>query len=114
MKEIMKDQIQTYKGIRHLLQDSDFYRLISPFESNEAAWMFVSKDKKEIYVCYSRILAKPNPPFKKLKLKGLDTEFVYKLKDNVQKFGGDELMYIGVNVPRLKGDFQSVVWHFNS
>jgi alpha-galactosidase len=111
-KGIVKKQVAYYKDIRHLVQFGEFYRLISPFEGNEAAWMFVSEDQTEALVAYFNILAQPNPPMKKLRLKGLNPVINYRLMDTDKIYGGDELMFIGLNIPELKGDFQSVVWRF--
>ncbi|GAE09077.1 alpha-galactosidase [Paenibacillus sp. JCM 10914] len=46
-KEEVRQQIELYKEIRHLVQFGDFYRLRNPFESNEAAWTVVSEDRSE-------------------------------------------------------------------
>lgn len=112
-KEIVKRQVQFYKEIRSTVQFGDFYRLISPFESNEAAWMFVSQDGKEAVVSYFRKLAAPNPEFKTLTLRGLDENRNYSVAGTDDVFGGDELMNVGLNIPELPGDFQSYVWKIN-
>lgn len=118
-KKIIKQQTFIYKIIRPLIQFGEFYRLLSPFKGNETAWMFVSKDKWDVIVYYYRILLEPNPPLSSLRLKGLDSKMDYQLvqKDyaavsNGVIYGGDELMHVGINVPELKGDFQSVIWRF--
>ena len=69
-KEIVKKQISTYKEIRSLIQFGDFYRLKSPFEGNETAWLFSNKNKTEVMVYYFRVLAEPAAPFAVLKVKG--------------------------------------------
>ena len=71
-KEIVKQQIADYKEIRPLVQFGDMYRLLSPFEGNETAWMIVSEDKTQALVAYFRVLAEPNAPLKTLRLKGLN------------------------------------------
>ena len=53
-KEMIKEQIKNYKEIRETIQFGDYYRLSSPFEDNDVAWMFVSKDKKEVVVSFVR------------------------------------------------------------
>lgn len=123
-KSLVKEQVAAYKEIRHLIQFGDFYRLLSPFEGNEAAWMFVSQDKLEAYIVYFRILAIPNPPLRSLRLKGLDETMVYIC--NEMRYGGDELMHMGLHIPdftahqtsfsgdELKGDFQSMVWRVHA
>jgi alpha-galactosidase len=113
-RSVVKRQIATYKEIRHLVQFGDFYRLLSPFEGNRTAWMFVSEDKREAFVSYFRVLAEANPSLGRLRLKGLDPERDYSLVRTGQTFGGDELMAVGLNVPYLLGDFQSATWRFEA
>ena len=45
--EEVKRQVSLVKEVRELVQFGTFYRLLSPFEGNETAWMFVSKDQQE-------------------------------------------------------------------
>lgn len=109
-KELAKQQVALYKEIRPLVQFGDYYRLLNPFAGNEAAWMFVSEDKSEALVVYSRVLAVPFAPFDSLHLKGLDADVDYVVVETGQQLGGDELMYNGIHIPSLTGDFQS--WLF--
>ncbi|MFC4766188.1 alpha-galactosidase [Effusibacillus consociatus] len=113
-KELVKEQVIAYKQIRHLIQFGEFYRLLSPFEGNETAWMFVSEDKREAFVAYFRVLAEANAPFATIKLKGLNPELDYQMTENGKIYGGDELMYSGLLVPELHGDFQSVIWRLKA
>ncbi|MBN1811966.1 MAG: alpha-galactosidase, partial [Anaerolineae bacterium] len=113
-RRTVKRQVATYKEIRHLIQFGDFYRLLSPFEGNQTAWMFVSEDKTEAFVSYFRVLAEANPPMGRLRLKGLDPNLDYSLIKTGQTFGGDELMEVGLKAPYLLGDFQSATWRFEA
>jgi alpha-galactosidase len=113
-KHIVKQQIVLYKEIRQLVQFGDFYRLLSPFEGNETAWMIVSQDRREAFVAYFRVLAEPNEPITRLKLKGLDANNNYLIVDEDYTYAGDHLMYAGIAIPRLKGDFQSLIWRLKS
>lgn len=109
-KEQIKKQIELYKKIWHIVFEGDLYRLISPFEENSAAWMYVTEDKKEAVIFYVEILKRPNPPIKRLRLKGLDPDMGY-LVENEQKIRfGDELMNIGLVIPHTWGDFNSHMW----
>jgi alpha-galactosidase len=110
-KTVVKQQVKKYKNIRQLIQFGDFYRLRSPFEGNETAWLFTSKDKAEAMVFYFSVLAEPAEPFKVLKVTGLNPEKTYQVAGTSEIYGGDELMYAGLSIPAdLKGDFQSFVW----
>lgn len=113
-KRIIKRQISTYKEIRHLVQFGDFYRLLSPFvedtTAREVAWMFVSKDKCEAFVAYFRVLVEPHAPLGRLRLQGLDPDADYRLLKVGQVLDGAELMYTGLDLPFMLGDFQSHTW----
>lgn len=109
-KEEVKVQVSMYKELREFIQFGEMYRLLSPFEGNETAWMFVAEDKTQAFVSYFRILATPNAPLKKLTLNGLDPNADYKIADEEGIYGGDELMYSGINVPDLNGDYRSMIW----
>jgi alpha-galactosidase len=109
-KEIVKQQIADYKEIRPLVQFGDLYRLLSPFEGNETAWMIVSEDKKQALIGYFRVLAEPNAPLKSLRLKGLNPDFDYRIAGNEAEYPGDHLLYAGLPVNDLRGDFQSKIW----
>ncbi|AGT32463.1 hypothetical protein M493_11065 [Geobacillus genomosp. 3] len=102
-----------YKDVRRLVQFGTFYRLLSPFEGNETAWMFVSEDQSEALVAYFRVLAEANAPLSHLRLKGLDPSQDYEI-EGLGVYGGDELMYAGVAVPHRSGDFISTVWRLKT
>lgn len=115
-KEAVREHIRLYKEIRDLVQFGEFYRLISPFEGNEAAWMFVSEDGSEAVVFYFHVLAEANGPLHRLRLKGLnpDADYAVEALDNMQNedeavgiYGGDHLMFAGLNIQMGQGDFQS-------
>jgi alpha-galactosidase len=111
-KEIVKKQVANYKEIRRLIQFGDFYRLKSPFEGNETAWLFTNKEKTEVMVYYFRVLAEPAAPFAFLKLSGIDVNKQYQVIGTNNVYGGDELVYAGLSIPlELHGDFQSHTWH---
>ncbi len=110
-KEAVKAQVAFYKEIRTLVQQGDMYRLKSPFEGNVTAWMFVSADKNEALAGYFQVLAEPNAPRARVRLAGLDPQKDYLLKETGEVYGGDRLMYAGLPVPDLGGDFKSKLYH---
>ncbi|WP_310830194.1 alpha-galactosidase [Paenibacillus pedocola] len=107
-------QIAFYKEIRSLVQQGEMYRLLSPFEGNDTAWMFVSADRSEALACYFQVLAGPNPAHTRLRLQGLDPAKDYVLKETGAVYGGDRLMHAGLLLPELHGDFQSKLLHFTA
>ncbi|NOW21837.1 alpha-galactosidase [Clostridium butyricum] len=109
-KEIIKQQIKLYKEIRETVQFGDVFRLLSPFESNEVAWMNVSKDKREIIVSYVKQYAETNKVNRPLKLTALEEDADYRIVNEDIVLGGDELMNIGLSIPELKGDYLAKQW----
>ena len=109
-KEELKEQISLYKEIRGTVQFGTLYRLKSPFNSNEVAWMMISEDKNEVVVSYVRQWALVNESFSNLKLTALDKDSEYEIIGEDIVLSGDELMYIGLNIPELYGDYVSKLW----
>ncbi|MCK8487649.1 alpha-galactosidase [Paenibacillus sp. MBLB2552] len=106
-KETAKRQIAMYKEIRGLVQQGDLYRLQSPFEGNETAWMFVSPDQEDAILFYFRVLAEPNGPLRSVKLQGLDPAKDYEVAGSGEVYGGDRLMSAGLSMASVRGDFSS-------
>ena len=111
-KESIKEQVKLYKEIRAIVQFGDFYRILSPFEGNEAAWNMVSKNKEEFVGMYFKILSEPATSIKILKFKGLNPNYYYEDIETKEVFGGDELMNVGITLKRVKKDFISKLWRF--
>ena len=78
--EQVKEQIKFMKEYRELIQiEGDFYRLKSPFEGNETAWMVVSQDKKNAVAGYYQSLNQVNGTWIRLKLDGLCPDALYEI-----------------------------------
>ena len=105
-KAEIRRQIAFMKEKRDLIQKGTFYRLKSPFEGNETAWMIVSEDQKKALVGYYRVMQPVNVGFKRLKLKGLKEDTCYKVSGYAYDCYGDELMQVGM----IRSDSASGVW----
>ena len=99
------------RSMQTLLFYGDYYRLFSPYEGNEAAWMSVSKDKREAVVTHVYAQAIPNMKDKLLRLTGLDPAMTYRDDMTGKTYGGDELMYYGIRLKKPWGDYMSQQWH---
>ena len=116
--EMVKEQIGFMKENRELIQmDGDFYRLRSPFEGNDTAWMVVSQDRKQAIAGFYQKMNKVNASWLRLKLQGLDKERLYDVQceETIYQAYGDELMYVGIPVDRERlnkkgGDFASLIY----
>ena len=105
-KAEIRRQIAFMKEKRDLIQKGTFYRLKSPFEGNETAWMIVSEDQKKALVGYYRVMQPVNVGFKRLKLKGLKEGICYKVSGYDYDCYGDELMQVGM----ILSDSASGIW----
>ncbi|MGL5622086.1 alpha-galactosidase [Cetobacterium sp.] len=128
-KEIVKKQIEFFKENRELIQFGDFYRLVSPFEKklNDAAWMVVSKDKKEALVAKYKILSVPNAGYESLLLSGLNEDYLYSVESlqvQGESYYGDELHSSGLIFKepsfsdlgnlQIEGELDSLIGDFKS
>ena len=120
--EIVKKQIAFMKQYRDLIQvEGDFYRLLSPFAGNDAAWMVVSRDQTEAIAGFYQRLNKINAFWLRLRLQGLSEDSLYEVSRNVlgetksYQAYGSELMYAGIPIDREElnekgGDFASLLY----
>jgi alpha-galactosidase len=111
-KNAIPAQIEEYKKYSHLVRDGDHYRIGDLFRDDIwDAWMFVAKDKSEALFTFVQVLARPNFRSRRVKLKGLDPNALYKNEQTGETHSGSALMNAGVNV-LPQGDFSSVLLHF--
>ncbi|MFD0826162.1 alpha-galactosidase [Neobacillus sp. M.A.Huq-85] len=113
-KKLVAEQIKQYHKIKELVCFGDLYRLMNPFTGTDSAWMYVSEDKIKAVLFYFKTMASPNPPFQRVKLKGLEAKKSYKLNNGNQEYFGSELMQIGLNLPLIKNDFSSFLYYIEA
>lgn len=106
----IREQVRLYQEIRPIVQFGDFYRLVDPFVTRDrASWMFVDEARREAVVFYFQILAEPNSPVRRLKLKGLDPQALYEAPELGFVMSGAEWMHAGFALPTLASDHQSLL-----
>jgi alpha-galactosidase len=107
--------LKDYNRLKEVIWFGDMYRLVSPYEENRAALMYVAGSKeKAVLFCYTMNAYRENVT-NPVKLQGLDPDKKYEVKEiNVQQRGagrrppqfgnasrvysGDYLMKVGFNV----------------
>ena len=109
----IKKQVETDKKLITLMRTGDFYRILSPYETNYCSWEMVSKDKKEVFFYSAKIFSVANSHDIRIKLKGLDAEAKYMDTVTGEVYGGDELMYYGVEPKYDMHDFASYTMMLN-
>lgn len=110
-KEYCRQAVANYKRLKKTILDGDLYRLVSPYDENHTALMYVdeSKNKAILYTfdIYPRYSEKVLP----VKLQGLDPAKKYRITEinlmpeqksrlnvNDKVFTGDYLMKAGIDV----------------
>ncbi len=116
-----KKAVAHYKRLRPLIQQGNLYRLVSPWDNNYAALMYVSDDKSRavvfVYGLNRFILTDYPPP---LPLQGLDLGNRYRVTEinqdkrdhsrvNGRTLGGAALLGMGLPI-KLEGDYDSAVF----
>ena len=104
-----QNAVANYNRLKKLILDGDFYRLVSPYESNHTAVMNVSPDKDKALVYAYDIHPRFMEKTFALRLQGLDPDKMYELKEintmpgsrqgfqqDGQVFSGDYLMKVGI------------------
>lgn len=110
--EEIKQQTAFSRHIQQLVLNGDFYRLLSPYDTNYCSWEIVSKDKKHVFLFASKILAVAQTKNAALKLQGLDADKKYKHIQTGKIYGGDMLMYKGIRINYKMQDFATEVLEF--
>lgn len=108
--EKVRAQVARVKAVRNTLLYGDFYRLLSPYEGNDTAWMTVSKDGSEAILMLTRAQAQSYAFPVLLRLRGLDADKVYTVVETGESYSGSELMNAGLSVKLPWGDAASVSW----
>lgn len=106
-KNIVKQQVLTYKKYESLICEGTYYRLSSPFTEPFAAWMSVSGDKKQALVSVVRLEAEGNAASMYLKCKGLNPDAVYREENTGALYDGAALMAAGLVLPRAKSEYEA-------
>lgn len=101
-------QVELYHRYNDLIREGDYYRIASYHENREYdCWAVVSRDRKEALVTFVQVLGRANYHSRRVKLQGLDPNVRYQIEGGKLTLGGDALMYAGLHVENLWGDFKS-------
>ncbi|NPV52579.1 MAG: alpha-galactosidase [Firmicutes bacterium] len=123
--ELARQKVAEYKEIRHIIQEGELYRLLSPSEEEAirgactsvsagasiSAVQYVSLDRSESVVFAFLHSQQFRAQMPRLKLRGLDPEAVYEvtgagIEGTVIRLSGKALVSLGIEIV-LGGDFDS-------
>ena len=109
-KALCRLALKNYNRLKTLILDGCQYRLVSPYESNHAAVVYVNPQKNHAVLFAYDLHPRYQEPVSKVKLQGLDAEKRYKLTEiNLKEsksslnvdgkiLSGDFLMKVGIDV----------------
>ena len=118
LKELAPDElaycqnaVANYKRLKPVILDGDFYRLVSPYETNHMAVNYVSKDRQMAVLFAYDIHPRYAEKMENVRLQGLDPDRNYKVEEtnllpgarsslsaNGKVYSGDYLMKVGLSV----------------
>lgn len=111
-RNMIPKQIEMYHKYNDLVRRGDYYRIENYSENNDFdCWSVVAKDKNEVLVTCIQILGRPNYHSRRIKLKGLDEDSMYKNEETNEVYSGGALMNAGINVTDLYGDYSGKLIH---
>ena len=115
---------ERFRRYGELIHEGLFYRLSAP-ETGCAAWQHTAADRSEALLSFVITEAASNPRPVHIRLRGLDPDAVYALRDSAyfgcrngideakaSVFSGAALMYGGITLPPMFGDYPSAQLYF--
>ena len=109
--QFCQEAVKNYNRLKPAILEGDFYRLVSPYESNHTSVMSVTTDKSKTVLYAYDIHPRFAEPRYPVCLKGLDPDKMYKVEEinlmpgkrsffqeNGKVFSGDYLMKVGLRV----------------
>ncbi|MCD8076228.1 MAG: alpha-galactosidase [Lachnospiraceae bacterium] len=109
-KKQIPAQVARYKKYSALIREGNYYRIASWRENHRYdCFMVVSEDRSEALLTYVQVLAQTNRKSLRLRLHGLDADAFYEIEG--KRYQGAVLMYAGLLLPRMNGDFQTCLLH---
>ncbi len=111
-REMIPEQVALYHKYNDLVREGDYYRLESAQDNHLFdCWQVVSKDKKESMVTWIQVLGGASRHSRNLRLKGLAPDKYYRIENEDVVLRGDSLMYAGICMPVMSGDFKGKILH---
>jgi alpha-galactosidase len=111
-RNMIPEQVAMYHKYNDLVREGDYYRIASYQENHEYdCWSVVSKDKKEALVTFIQVSARPNFRMRRIYLKGLREDTLYRVEGTEEILSGGALMYAGINIENMWGDYLGSLIH---
>lgn len=100
-----------YRSHAELIAEGDYYRLSSPYDTSLfTAWQFVSKDGAEALVCAVTQDISILDRNAYVRLRGLEAEALYEIRQTGQRLSGAALSQIGLLLPHTQPQYSAFVF----
>ena len=111
-RKMIPDQVKMYHKYNDLVRTGDYYRIAS-FRENRMydCYMVVAKDKSEALMTYIQVMGRPNSHSRRILLKGLAPEKIYRIEGEDRTYTGRTLMQAGILAENLWGDYKGRLYH---
>lgn len=111
-RNMIPEQVAMYHKYNDLVREGEYFRLASYSENRlYDAWMVKAQDESEILITYVNVTRLINVKDRFLYLQGLDPERRYRDEESGKIYSGDTLMYVGLPVDHMWGDYCSKLIH---
>ncbi|HJA94271.1 MAG TPA: alpha-galactosidase, partial [Candidatus Eisenbergiella merdipullorum] len=109
-KAQVKGYVETYKKLRHIICQGDFYRLESPFDGPYTTWEYVSRDRSEAVLLAFQTRNGKNGEQHMVWLEGLDEKKRYQWNGRI--YTGQELMKAGIFIGQSNHQYDAKLMYF--
>jgi len=111
-RNMIPEQVAMYHKYNDLVRTGDYYRIASYQNNNEYdCYSVVSKDKKEALITYIQVMSRPNYRTRRIFIKGLLEDVIYRIEETNEELSGGALMYAGINIANMWGDYLGKLIH---
>lgn len=112
-RDMIPSQCADYHKYHGLIAAGDYYRLASYYYNHTFdCWEVVSKDRAEALVTCIEVWNRPNFKSRRIYLKGLKPDAMYRLDGTDEVYPGDLLMQGGYLLTRAWGDLKGTLLYF--
>ncbi len=111
-RNMIPGQVAMYHKYNDLMRTGDYYRIAS-YQQNHLydCWMVVAKNRSEALVTYVQVMSRASAHSRRILLKGLDPERLYRIEGEDRTYLGSTLMQAGILISNLWGDYQGKLIH---
>ena len=111
-RNMIPGQVAMYHKYNDLVRTGDYYRIAS-YQQNHMydCWMVAAKDRSEALVTFVQVMSRANAHSRRILLKGLCPDKLYRIEGEERTWLGSTLMQAGLLIGNLWGDYQGKLIH---